>query len=177
MEYGRTVTLDAGIETVWSLIDDLEAVAMCIPGISDFALQTPTSFTCLMTQKVGHVTSRLALTNELKEIEPMKRVTVLSAGDDKRLRASVKCDQTFELAEKGGQTEVAIQASIHVTGRIAMFGGRIILAKAEQVVVEGLANVERLLRERSPSAGGEDSAGAGGQGSALDEDPQLGGRR
>lgn len=151
MKYERTVTLDAPLETAWSLVDDLESVAGCISGLSDFAQDSPTSFRCLMTQKVGHVTTRLELKNELTEIQPKRRVTVVSEGDDKKLRASVRTEQTFELSENGDRTDVQIRADIHVTGRIATFGGRIILAKTEQIVVEALENVEQLLQSRGLS--------------------------
>lgn len=151
MEYERTVTLNAPVQNVWSLIDDLKAVAECIPGVSDFVEETPESFECVMTQKVGHVRTRLDLTNQLTDIEPMKRVTVVSDGKDTKLRASVRTEQTFQLAENGDHTDVAIKADIQVTGRIATFGGRIILAKTEQIVVKALANVEDLLRARGLS--------------------------
>lgn len=149
MKYERNVTLDAPLEQAWSLIDDLESVAGCIPGLSDFVQDSPTSFRCLMTQKVGHVTTRLDLRNELTEIQPMRRVTVVSEGDDRKLRASVRSEQTFEVTENGDRTDVQISANIHVTGRIATFGGRVILAKTEQLVVDALENVEQLVQARN----------------------------
>src|SRR6266545_2542371 len=41
-----------------------------------------------------------------------------------------------------------IVADFQVTGRIATFGHRIISAKAEQVVMEAIRNVDKLLGER-----------------------------
>src|SRR5919198_926454 len=61
---------------------------------------------------------------------------------------SVKANLRFELAESGDGTDVDIAADFQVTGRIATFGHRIIAAKAEQVVMEALRNVDKLLAER-----------------------------
>lgn len=157
MEFERTVTLNAKLEDVWSLTEDLRAVAECIPGLSDYVEQSPEKFTCVMAQKVGHVRTRLDLENRLTDIQPNSSVTVISEGNDPRLRATVRAEQTFSLSSKGDSTEIEIGADIHVTGKIATFGGRIILAKAEQIVVNALENVSRLLNERGLSAGPQDN--------------------
>lgn len=156
MEYQRTVTVNTTVDRVWSLINQLRDVAECIPGLSEFEDRGPEQFGCLMTQKVGHVKTQLRLDNRLTDIEPFKKVTVTSQGDDKRLRASVRTVQTFELTARDDTTEVGISADIHVTGSIATFGGRVILAKTEQIVVEALGNVERLLQSRSSTEPGTD---------------------
>jgi carbon monoxide dehydrogenase subunit G len=101
-----------------------------------------------MVQKVGHVKTRLELGNRLTDIRPLHSVTVISEGEDPRLRATVRTEQSFELSSKGQYTEINISADIHVTGKIATFGGRIILAKAEQIVVSALENVSELLQQR-----------------------------
>lgn len=158
MEFERTITLNAKLEDVWSLTEDLQGVAECIPGLSDYIEHSPEKFTCVMTQKVGHVKTRLDLENRLTDIQPLRSVTVISEGSDPRLRASVRAAQTFNLSSKGDSTEIEIDADIHVTGKIATFGGRIILAKAEQIVVKALENVSKLLKERGLSVGSQDTA-------------------
>lgn len=158
MEFERTVTLSAKLEDVWSLTEDLQAVAECIPGLSDYVELSPGKFSCVMVQKVGHVKTRLDLENRLTDIQPLRSVTVISEGEDPRLRATVRAAQSFDLSSKGDSTEIQIGADIHVTGKIATFGGRIILAKAEQIVVSALENVSKLLNERGLSVDSQGTA-------------------
>lgn len=148
MEFNRVVTMDAPLDAVWALTNDLEAVAGCIPGVSEFEMTSDHAFDCRLVQKVGSVKANFRLSNHLKDVTPKERLTVVSEGKDTAINSSVRTTQTFELQSADGQTEVGISADIRVTGRIATFGGRIIQAKAEQVTVEALENVARLLHER-----------------------------
>ena len=152
MEFNRTVMIDASLDEVWALTEDLQAVAECIPGVSEFEMGSDQAFGCRLTQKVGSVKASFKLDNRLENVEHMQSLTVVSEGRDMTLNSSVRTNQTFVLKEAGAETEVEIKADIRVTGRIATFGGRIILAKAEQVTVEALGNVSRLLKERRESA-------------------------
>ena len=55
----------------------------------------------------------------------------------------------FVITDEGGKTEVHISADVQITGKIATFGHRIIAAKAEQVTVAAIRNVEDLLAARA----------------------------
>jgi carbon monoxide dehydrogenase subunit G len=82
------------------------------------------------------------------DMEPRQRLALESRGQDKALGSTVKANLQFGLTDKGDETEVDIVADFQVTGRIATFGHRIIAAKAEQVVMEAVRNVDELLAER-----------------------------
>ena len=73
-------------------------------------------------------------------------------GQDRRLGSSVHARQTFAVTPEGNDSRVAIEAQVQITGRIATFGHRIIGAKAEQVTVEAVRNVEQLLTSRRQPA-------------------------
>jgi carbon monoxide dehydrogenase subunit G len=73
---------------------------------------------------------------------------VVTEGRDRVLNSAVRTTQTFELHDWGDECEVTIGATINVSGRIATFGHRVILSKAEQVTVEALDNISALLERR-----------------------------
>lgn len=146
MEFNRTVTIDAPLDAVWALTQDLEAVASCIPGVSEFEMTSDQSFNCRLVQRVGSVKADFKLKNELQDVVPQQSLVVVSDGRDNTLNSSVRTTQSFELESVDGQTQVAIKADIRVTGRIATFGGQIIQAKAQQVTLEALDNVANLLK-------------------------------
>jgi carbon monoxide dehydrogenase subunit G len=149
MKFEKTVRINATPSEVWRLVDDIEAIAGCIPGMGNYSSKDPQEFDALLTQKVGPVTARFQLNTKLTNLEPEKSVTAVSEGRDPDLDSSVRAEQRFELSPADGQTEVLISADIRMTGRLATFGQRIILAKTEQVVVEALNNVSKLLETKA----------------------------
>ncbi|MGH9244831.1 MAG: CoxG family protein [Acidimicrobiales bacterium] len=153
MRFEKTVRVQATPDELWRLVDDIEAVAGCIPGMSDFSPQGDREFSALMTQRVGPVTARFRLNTRLTDLEPMRSVTAVSEGRDPDLDSSVRAEQRFEFRPVDGVTDVDISADIRMTGRVATFGQRIISSKAERVVVDALANVSTLLEGRRSRGG------------------------
>jgi carbon monoxide dehydrogenase subunit G len=148
MKFEKTVRINATPQKVWELVDDIEAIAGCIPGIGNYSSKGPLEFDALLTQKVGPVIARFQLNTKLTNLEHEKSVTAISEGRDPDLDSSVRAEQHFELSPVDDQTEVLISADIRMTGRLATFGQRIILAKTEQVVIEALQNVSELLEPK-----------------------------
>ena len=150
MRFEKTVRVEASPGEIWGLLDDIEAVALCIPGISDYKETGPNEFTALLSQRVGPVTARFRLKTTLTDIEPLKRVTAMVEGADNVLASSVSSEQVFSFSEAdgGSATEILIAADVGMVGRVATFAQRIIATKAEQVIIGALTNVSRLLEQR-----------------------------
>ena len=150
MRFEKTVRVEAPPAEIWGLLEDLEAVALCIPGISNYQATAPDEFTALLTQRVGPVTARFKLAAKLTDLVPMESVTAVVDGTDTGLGSSVHSEQTFGLTEVdgGAATEILISADVRMVGRVATFGQRIVGTKAEQVIIGSLANVSRLLEQR-----------------------------
>jgi uncharacterized protein len=150
MEFTKSVEINAPLADVWALVNDVPAVAMCIPGVSDVVMQGSSGFACKLVQRVGSAKASFDLLSTLEVNEAERSVLAQSDGRDRALGSSVSARQTFTLAEAdGGRTRVDISAEVQITGRIATFGHRIIATKAEQVTVEALRNVEALLQSRA----------------------------
>ena len=150
MRFDKTVRVEASPAEIWGLLDDIEAVALCIPGISDYNETGPNEFTALLSQRVGPVTARFKLRTTLTDLDPLKSVTAVVEGADSVLASSVSSEQvfTFSEADDGAATEILITAEVGMVGRVATFAQRIIATKAEQVIIGALANVSRLLEQR-----------------------------
>ena len=148
MDFSRTVDISAPIDEVWALTSDIEAVAECIPGVRDLEMTGPDEFTCKLVQHVGSVKAAFALRTRLQVDKEARTVVTTSEGRDRSLASTVKAVQTFTISPEGGGTQVHISADVQITGRIANFGHRIIGAKAEQVTVEAIRNVQGLLTAR-----------------------------
>jgi uncharacterized protein len=150
MEFTKSVEINAPLDDVWALVNDVPAVAMCIPGVSDVDMKGSSAFACKLVQRVGSAKANFELLSTMDINEDDRSVIAQSDGRDRALGSSVSARQTFRLAEAdGARTRVDITAEVQITGRIATFGHRIIATKAEQVTVEALRNVEALLQSRA----------------------------
>jgi uncharacterized protein len=153
MEFRRNARIDAPVSDVWALVDDIPTAASCIPGVTDVQMRGEREFDCVVTQRVGSVKSSFGIRAEMTDLVPNEQVTIVCEGKDKLLGSNVRANVRFRLGavgtSAGGEaTAVDIAADFQVTGRIATFGQRIIAAKAEQVVMKSLRNVDQLLAER-----------------------------
>ena len=149
MDFSRSVEIAAPFEEVWALVNDVPSAATCIPGIHDITMIAERAFTCVLTQKVGSVRARFALTSELVADDARRVVTAQTRGADPALGSTVDARQTFTLVPAGDQG--ATVADVRISGRIATFGHRVIAAKAEQVTLEAIRNVDELLAARRVS--------------------------
>jgi carbon monoxide dehydrogenase subunit G len=156
MEFRNEVCVTAPVEAVWGLMDDLESVARCIPGVSDLVMDGPRAFGCRLTQRLGPIKASFRLTNTVVEDDREafpRTVVVTSSGRDDHLKSTLHAVQHFTMREReDGATQIAIAAVIDVTGRVATFGNGVMLARAEQVTVEAIANVSAMLEARSSTA-------------------------
>jgi carbon monoxide dehydrogenase subunit G len=148
MEFKRNARIDAPVSDVWALVDDIPTAASCIPGVTEVQMRGEREFDCRVTQRVGSVKSSFGIRAEMADLVPNEQVTIVCEGKDKMLGSNVRATVRFRLGEEGQATAVDIAADFQVTGRIATFGQRIIAAKAEQVVMQSLRNVDQLLAER-----------------------------
>jgi carbon monoxide dehydrogenase subunit G len=148
MEFRRNARIDAPLADVWALIDDVPTAAGCIPGVTEAEMHGEREFDCLVTQRVGSVKSSFRIAAQMTDIVTHETVTIICEGKDKVLGSNVRAHVKFDLADEGSSTGVDIAADFQVTGKIATFGQRIIAAKAEQVVMKSLRNVDQLLAER-----------------------------
>jgi len=117
--------------------------------LHDLKQNAPTEFECVVSQRVGSVKANFNLHTTMSDLEPEQSLTAVSKGRDEGLNSSVEATQRFVLSRNGDGTQVDIIAEFRVTGKIATFGQRIIAAKAEQVTVETLRNLSKLLEERN----------------------------
>src|SRR5262245_15585330 len=153
MEFRRNAQINAPLDQVWALTEDIPAVAGCIPGVADLDLKGPQEFDCVISQRVGSVKSKFNLHTVISDLDARKSLRLVSTGQDRSLGSNVKANLKFDLADNGEATEVDIVADFQVTGRIATFGHRIIAAKAEPEVIAERRHVDQLLAARRGPAG------------------------
>jgi carbon monoxide dehydrogenase subunit G len=149
MRFEKRLSFEAPVEEVFALVDNVQAIASCIPGLEELTVHHPRSFDSRVKMSVGPIAAKFQLTTTIEEVDPPNRIVLTTEGKDTGIAGRVKQRQAFELRAAGpGRTDVTITTDIQIQGRLATFGQRIIGARADQFADEVAANVSRLLAER-----------------------------
>jgi uncharacterized protein len=152
MRFQREAILAALPEEVWSLVEDIPALADCIPGLVSFDIHDDRHFSSVVSIRVGPVQPRFRLETELTDLDPPRALTVITEGVDPALGSRVRQRQSVTLTRVVDQTRVTIDLEIQISGRIATFGQRVIASKAEEFASEVIANVNEKLAARRSTA-------------------------
>ena len=157
MEVGGKAEVAASREQVWSLLWDVERLARCVPGCSGArTLEPGRLYAARIEGQVGPFKVGFPLRIEVAEHSPGQRVVVRMQGNDASVASVVDVTARLELSERhpasGGSsptagTELALQATVNLRGRLAALGQGLARRKAEQVVAEFLERVQATLGE------------------------------
>ena len=147
MRTEHTVRVDAPRERVWALLMDVPAAARLVPGV-EVVVPTgpgPDMYRGSLRVQVGPV--RLALEGDVHVVardDEAGTAAVRLDGTDKRLGGGVRAD--IALAVSGSApTEVRIASDVTILGRIGELGQPLVRRKADQVMSEFAANLQRAL--------------------------------
>ncbi len=144
----KRLRLTAPADEVWSLVNEIDALGRCIPGLEELVILDDRHFDSIVRLRLGPISARFHLSTSFEVIEPPTRVVLVTEGIDRGIAGRVRQRQTYELAPDGDETEVSITSEIQISGRFATFGQRVIAARADAFADEVAVNVARLLEER-----------------------------
>lgn len=148
MRIEKRLAFDAPVEDVFALVDDVEVLASCIPGLEELTVHDPRHFDSRVRLNVGPIAARFRLQTTIEVVEPPSRIVLVTEGKDAALGGRIRQRQEFVLVGEGDRTNVSITSELQVQGRLATFGQRVIGARADAFADEVAANVGRLLAER-----------------------------
>ena len=138
-------TLDASIENLFHFLLKPETIMTCLPGAESVRLIDDTTYECVVKQKVGPISAKVKFVNRLTKIEKPTHVEVEGEGEDVTKLGHFRQKSVVDLKEVSpGKVEIKYKTDVSIVGKLAMFGDRIMKAKAKQVEEE----FTRALQER-----------------------------
>ncbi len=121
-------------ETVWAYLNDPGRVVQCLPGASLDEVIDENTFNGSMKVKVGPITTNYKGRVVMTERDEATRTVRMSAEGREGSGGSVRGGMTSRLAEvEPGVTEVTVESTAEITGRIAQFGRGLIQEVAAQL--------------------------------------------
>lgn len=149
MQIKGTMTLNASIQDVWDFLLAPGTLASCVPGAEKIESEDNKTYTCLVKQSVGPISVKLNFVVDLAEMTPPTYVKAVGRGEALGKLGTFSLELIVHLNEKSSkEVEVAYTMDVHMVGRIATFGERIMRAKVDKVGREFTDNLQAKLKSQ-----------------------------
>src|ERR671931_2235764 len=124
MKIEQTVEVDAPLDRVWALVNDVPRVAPCMPGAALTKVVDERTFEGTVRVKLGPINLSYKGTVVLDEVDEAAHSAQMSAnGRDVRGGGTAKARVDTRLeAISDSRTRMSVSTDLHLTGRVASFG-------------------------------------------------------
>ena len=141
------ITLKAPIQMLWETLLDPATLRACIPGAEKIDRLDEKTYDCVIKQKVGPISVRFKFINTLTKVESPHHVEMEGEGEDIGKAGRFTQKTTIDLVEtQGGEVEISYRCNANIVGKLAMFGDRILKAKAKKLEADFTSALEEKLR-------------------------------
>lgn len=126
--------LNAPIQKLWDSLLEPETLQACIPGAEKIERLDEKTYDCQIKQKVGPISVRFKFKTLLTKMEAPSHMEMQGEGEDIGKAGRFSQKTKIDLREtEDGQVEISYHCDAQIVGRLAMFGDRIMRAKAKTV--------------------------------------------
>ncbi len=140
-------TVEAPIDKLFDFMLKPESIMTCVPGTESVRVIDDTSYECIVKQKVGIITAKLKFVNRMTTIEKPTHIEIEGEGEDVTKLGHFKNKTSVDLKEVSpGTVEVTYKSDVSIVGKLAMFGDRIMRAKAKDTEKEFTKNLKEKLK-------------------------------
>lgn len=141
-------TLEAPIQKLWDTLWETETLQACIPGAENIERTDENTYDCVIKQKVGPISVRFKLKNFITKREAPNHIEMQGEGEDIGKAGRLTQRTSIDLKSNDrGEVEVSYVCDANIIGKLAMFGDRILRAKAKKIEAE----FTEALREKLKS--------------------------
>ena len=140
------IILKAPIEKLWDTLLEPDTLRECIPGAEKIERVDENTYDCVVKQKVGPISVMFKFKNTLTKIEPPTHLEMEGEGVDIGKAGHFVQKTSIDLKEnESGEVEVSYKCNASIVGKLAMFGDRILRAKAKKVEKEFTEALQKKL--------------------------------
>jgi uncharacterized protein len=140
-------TVAAPIDKLFDFMLKPESIMTCVPGTESVRVIDDTTYECVVKQRVGIITAKLKFVNKMTKIEKPTFIEIEGEGEDVTKLGHFKNKTSVNLKEVSpGTVEVTYKSDVSIVGKLAMFGDRIMRAKAKDTEKEFTKNLQAKLK-------------------------------
>jgi uncharacterized protein len=157
----KAFPLDASADRAWALMQDIEAVAGCMPGAKITDRVDDTHYKGTITVRLGPATMSFKGDIEVVALDAATRsLHLLGKGTDSTGGSAATMDLTASVQPTGETSTLAGKSEVTMSGKAAALGGRLMGPVSEQLLKQFVANFAARLDAMAPPQASSD-AGAG----------------
>ena len=151
----RSFPLPTDVPTAWSFLQQIEAVAACMPGATITGRLDDRHFTGTVSVRAGPVSMAFRGELEVAELDPVeRRLRLCGKGGDSSGTSGASLDLTASV-EPGDTATTSIlvgKSAVTINGKAAAFGGRMMGGVTDQILKQFAQNFTAQLSARSAHA-------------------------
>jgi len=160
IQVDKSYPMPCTAEVAWEFLQNLEAVAGCMPGAKITERVDAARYKGTVTLRVGPATMSFRGEVELQDVNPATRsLRLLGKGTDSTGTSGASLSLAARIeAATGGLCALAGTSEMSMSGKAATFGGRMMNTVADQILQQFADNfagqVRALEAQRTAAAGG-----------------------
>jgi carbon monoxide dehydrogenase subunit G len=138
----KVFAIAAPAAAAWRLLSDVKGMAECMPGAQITEQVDATHYNGQVNAKLGPATAAFKGTLELKGVDAAKReIHIFGKGMDAKGGSAASMDLTAHIRDTGnGSCELVGVSLVTVSGKLASFGGRMMVQVSDQILKQFGAN-------------------------------------
>ena len=136
VELEKTFPMPGSAEVAWDFLQNIEAVAECMPGAKITERVPDGSYKGTVTIRVGPATMSFRGGVEVRDNDPAAHsLRLLGKGTDSTGTSGASMDLTARIeAVEGGSSNLMGKSAVTMSGKAAAFGGRMMTSVADQIL-------------------------------------------
>jgi carbon monoxide dehydrogenase subunit G len=166
VQLDKTFPLSSPPEIAWEFLQDVEAVAGCMPGANLTERIDDNHHKGTVTVKLGPATMSFRGEVEVQDVDPaIRSLRLIGKGTDSTGNSGVSMNLLARIdAADGGSSELVGSSEVSMSGKAAAFGGRMMNAVADKILLQFADNfatqVAALQEQRASPASAATPAAA-----------------
>ncbi|SPE27516.1 aerobic-type carbon monoxide dehydrogenase, CoxG accessory protein [Burkholderiales bacterium] len=158
----QSYPMPASAEIVWGFLQNIEAVAGCMPGAKITERVDDQHYKGTVTVRAGPATMSFRGQVEVKDIDGATRtLRLLGKGTDTTGTSGASMDLTARVESAGTASNLVGTSEVTMSGKAAAFGGRVMNAVADEVLKQFAGNFAAQVAALAAAPGSSASPGGG----------------
>lgn len=135
VDFERSLGVRSSPDQVWETITDPGTVAGWVDlvgGVEE--IEHLSRYSATLTDRLGPFRLSADLDIRVTELQAPSRVTFVADGEDRQVSSRIKLEATLTVSSAENGSDLHVEGSYEVTGRVATLGASMIRTKGEAVL-------------------------------------------
>ena len=144
--FDRSIRVKRPAEECWKVLTDVQRVAGWVSVVNHVdEIAAMEKYAAVLTDSFGPFHLNADVTVDVLDVEEGTSIHFKGSGKDRQVSTNITVEARLEVSEDSDGTVIRTHGSWHVLGTVATMGGGTIRKKADKIVDEFFAAVEREL--------------------------------